>query len=252
MNFKGKVVLVTGGSKGIGKSIAVAFAGAGASVVINYNSDEKTAQETLQTLNGGMHLKVKADISKIDEVGKMVDTIIRQFGRLDILVNNAGIFKHHLIEEDPVEVWQKVWSRTIEVNLTGTANVCYYAVRQMIDQGGGKIINITSRGAFRGEPESPGYGASKAGMNSLSQSLAVALAPYNIFVFAIAPGWVETDMTRQFLDEPEGEAIRLQSPLRRTAKPEEIAYATLMVAGDGSEYMTGAIIDVNGGSYLRS
>jgi 3-oxoacyl-[acyl-carrier protein] reductase len=252
MNFKDKVVLVTGGSKGIGKAICMAFAEAGASVAINYSSDDKTAQETLELLSGGGHMRVKADISKPEEISEMVRSIIRRFGRLDILVNNAGIFTYHHIQHDSPEKWYKVWNRTIDVNLTGTANVCYAVVSQMIKQGGGKIINISSRGAFRGEPDSPGYGASKAGMNSLSQSLAVALAPYNIYVYAIAPGWVVTDMTQHILDKPEGEAIRLQSPLKRTGKPEEIAYTTLMLAGEGSEFMTGSIIDVNGASYLRS
>jgi len=122
----------------------------------------------------------------------------------------------------------------------------------MLNINGGKIINITSRGAFRGEPEAPAYGASKAGQNAMSQSLAKALAPFNIYVYAVAPGWVETDMSTEFLAGPEGENILKQSPLGRIAKPEEIASAVLFLASKDADYMTGSIIDINGASYLRT
>jgi len=252
MKFKDKVVLITGGSKGIGRAAAIAFADEGATVVITYKEDDQAADDTLLLLNGGPHLKMKADLTSAQQISDLVETVVRRFGRIDILVNNAGIFVQHRIQTDPFEKWQKDWESTISTNLTGPANMCYYVVRQMIKQGGGKIINVSSRGAFRGEPDSPAYGASKAGLNAMSQSLAQALAPYNIYVGVVAPGWVETDMTREILNGPAGNPIREQSPLKRTARPEEVAYAILMFAGDGSEYMTGGIIDVNGASYLRS
>lgn len=122
----------------------------------------------------------------------------------------------------------------------------------MIEHGGGRIVNVSSRGAFRGEPDAPAYGASKAGLNSMSQSLARALAPHNIFVGVVAPGWVETDMAADYLNGENGDSIRAQSPLGRVAKPEEVAYAVLFLASDGAEFATGTIIDVNGASYLRS
>ncbi len=122
----------------------------------------------------------------------------------------------------------------------------------MLQRGGGKIINITSRGAFRGEPNAPAYGASKAGLNAFSQSMAQALAPNNIFIYAVAPGFVETDMAASVLDGPEGDAIRSQSPLDRVARPEEVARVVLFLAGRGTDYLTGGIIDVNGASYMRS
>jgi NAD(P)-dependent dehydrogenase (short-subunit alcohol dehydrogenase family) len=128
----------------------------------------------------------------------------------------------------------------------------YCAAQHMIGQGNGRIVNISSRGAFRGEPDAPAYGASKAGLNSMSQSLAKYLAPYNIFVGVVAPGFVETDMAQETLAGPEGDDIRNQSPFKRVAKPEEVAYATLFLASEGAEFMTGAIIDVNGASYLRT
>jgi NAD(P)-dependent dehydrogenase (short-subunit alcohol dehydrogenase family) len=122
----------------------------------------------------------------------------------------------------------------------------------MIKNGGGRIVNVSSRGAFRGEPESPAYGASKAGLNAMSQSLAKKLAKHNIFVGVVAPGFVETDMAAELLTGPEGDGIRNQSPLGRVARPEEVARAVLFLAAEGSEFMTGAIIDVNGASYLRT
>jgi len=252
MDYKGKTVLVTGGSRGIGKAIAKAFADHGANVVITYVSNDKAADETLNCLAGGPHLKLKADISSVSDNIRLVESIVEKFGSLHIVVNNAGIYIKHPVSKMNFEDWQAAWKKTMEVNLTGPANLCYLAARQIIRQGGGKIINISSRGAFRGEPEYVAYGASKAGLNSLSQSLAKELAPYNIYVGVIAPGFVETDMAKEFLDGPLGKEIRNQSPLKRAAKPEEIAHAVLMFAAKGAEYMTGSIIDINGASYLRS
>ena len=134
----------------------------------------------------------------------------------------------------------------------GPANVCFCAARHMIASGGGRIVNITSRGAFRGEPTKPAYGASKAALNSLTQSLAVALAPHNIFVGAVAPGFVNTELTADRLNGPEGEEIRAQSPFDRVAEPREVAHAVLFLASTGAEFCSGTIIDVNGASYLRS
>jgi 3-oxoacyl-[acyl-carrier protein] reductase len=252
MDFKNKTVLVTGGSRGIGKAIAKAFADHGARIAFTYVSNEKAAIETLQCLPGGPHMKYKADISNDQEILPMVEAVIHQLGSIDILVNNAGVYIKHPVRDMDFDDWQNAWKRTMDVNLTGPANLCYHAARYMIRQGGGKIINISSRGAFRGEPEYVSYGASKAGLNSMSQSLAKELAPYNIYVGVIAPGFVETDMAKEFLDGPLGDEIRNQSPLKRAAKPEEIAHAVMMFAAEGAEYMTGSIIDVNGASYLRS
>ena len=140
----------------------------------------------------------------------------------------------------------------IATNLIGPANLCYCVGRHMVEQGGGRIINVSSRGAFRGEPEGPAYGASKGGLNSMSQSLAKALAPHNIFVSVVAPGWVETDMAANTMNSSEGEAIRAQSPLNRIARPDEVARAVLFLASEGTDFLTGTIIDVNGASYLRS
>lgn len=252
MDFKDKIFLVTGGSRGIGKAAAVAFASMGATIVFTYLSDSQAAKQTLNELAPGDHLKVQADISSEVESENLVSMIISRYGRIDCLINNAGIFPHHPLDKIDFSEWKHAWDRTIATNLNGPAHLSYFVAKQMIKQGGGKIINITSRGAFRGEPEFPAYGASKAGLNSFSQSLAVLLAPYNIYVYAIAPGFVETDMASPYLQGSEGTTIRNQSPLKRAASPREIAHAIVMAAADGSEYMTGAIIDVNGASYLRN
>ena len=253
MDFTGKTVLVTGGSRGIGREVARQFAERGALVAVHYNSNRQAAEETVATLPGGPHLIVQADCMDADGVQRMVETAVSHLGRLDILVNNAGIFESHPLADVSYEAWQAAWHNTLGTNLIGAANAAYCAARHMIKQGhGGRIINISSRGAFRGEPLAPAYGASKAGMNAMSQSLAKYLAPYNIFVGVVAPGFVETDMAASILSSPAGDEIRSQSPLGRVAKPEEVAYAAVFLASEGAEFMTGAIIDVNGASYLRS
>lgn len=252
MNFNNKTVLITGGSRGIGRAAAQAFAEKGAKVAINFRSDSNAAKETINSLPGDGHFAAKADISNPIAVQKLVEAVSNEFGKLDIVINNAGIYIPHPIDSTEYKDWVKAWHETLATNLTGAANICYCAAQQMMKQGGGRIVNISSRGAFRGEPDHPAYGASKAGLNAMSQSLAKKLAPHNIYVTAIAPGFVETDMAKEYLDGPEGEAVKAQSPLNRAATPEEIAKAILWMSSEGCEYVTGAILDVNGASYLRT
>jgi len=252
MDFQGKNVLITGASRGIGRASAVAFAQAGAQVAIHYNRQREAAEEVRGSLAGRGHVLVQADVSDPAAVEQMVADALGQLGHIDILVNNAGIYFDHPLDGVTYQTWQAAWQETINTNLIGAANVSYCVARHMIERGVGRIVNVTSRGAFRGEPTANAYGASKAGLNAFSQSLAQHLAPHNIFVAAVAPGFVETDMARDSLDGPEGEAIRQQSPLNRVAYPEEVAYTILFLASDGAEFLTGAIVDVNGASYLRS
>lgn len=252
MDFQKKVVLVTGASGGIGRAIAQAFAQHGARVAVHYHRDVDSAQKTMTSLSGGPHELFGCDVSKPSEAQSLIEDVLEKFGRLDVLVNNAGIFGAHPIEEVGYEQWIEAWQSTLATNLVGPANLMYWAVRHMMEQGGGRIVNISSRGAFRGEPDAPAYGASKAGLNALSQSLAQALAPHNIFVTVVAPGFVETEMAEELLSGPDGEKIRHQSPLGRVARPEEVARTVLFLASEGSDYLTGAIVDVNGASYLRS
>jgi NAD(P)-dependent dehydrogenase (short-subunit alcohol dehydrogenase family) len=217
-----------------------------------FRSDQVSADKTLAELEGNGHLAIKADVADPDQVEKAVNDVIQHFGSLDIVVNNAGIGNDHPLPTTNYEDWQQAWRQTIDANLIGPANICFCAAKHMIDQGGGRIVNITSRGAFRGEPNKAAYGASKAGLNSLSQSLAVALGEYKIFVGAVAPGFVNTELTADRLNGPEGEQIKAQSPFNRVAEPEEVAHAVLLLASEGAEFSTGTIIDVNGASYLRS
>lgn len=246
-------MVITGGSRGIGKACAAVFAEAGANVVITYKSDKEAADNTVQALAPlGRHAAFQLDMADPQRIEQVFAIIVQQYSRVDVVVNNAGMFTEHKILETSYRQWQQAWQETITANLVGVSNLCFHAARHMKAKGGGKIINISSRGAFRGEPDHPAYGASKAGLNALSQSLALALAPHNITVGVLAPGFVETDMAKEYLAGAEGEKIKKQSPLNRVANPEEVARAVAVFASEGLEFMTGGIWDINGASYLRS
>jgi 3-oxoacyl-[acyl-carrier protein] reductase len=252
MDFDGRVVLVTGGSRGIGRAVAEAFAARGATVVAQFRADRRAADDTLAALAGHGHLAMAADVADPEQARSLVGRVIAELGRVDVLVNNAGIYEQHPILETSYEDWQRIWRRTLDVNLVGPANLLHAVVPHMVAAGGGRIVNISSRGAFRGEPDHPAYGASKAGLNSLSQSMALALGRHGIYVTTVAPGFVETDMAAPFLEGPGGEAIRAQSPLNRAATAEEVAKVVVFLATPGAESTTGAVVDVNGASYLRT
>ncbi len=253
MSLNEKVALVTGASGGIGRAICGHLARAGARIVAHYNSHRAKAEEMLARLEGGGHHAVRADLQDSAAVEAMVAEATETAGRLDILVNNAGIYEPHPPLEVGYDEWVDHWRRTVGTNLLGAANAAYCAARVMARQGdGGRIINIGSRGAFRGEPDAPSYGASKAGLHAMSQSLALALAPHGIAVYAVAPGFVETAMARPYLTSEMGEAIRRQSPLGRVATADDVAYWVACLAAPEAGFATGAIIDVNGASYLRT
>jgi 3-oxoacyl-[acyl-carrier protein] reductase len=245
-------VLVTGGSRGIGRVIARAFAERGDRVAVHYGASREQADEVLASLPGDGHVLVQADMADADAVGAMVDSAASALGRLDVLVNNAGVFVASPPLTSTYEEWQAVWSRTLAVNLVGAANATFRAVPHMRAAGGGAVVNVSSRGAFRGEPNNPPYGASKAGMNAFAQSMALALAPVGISVTCVAPGFVQTEMAREVLDGPSGDAVRAQSPFGRVARPEEVASAVVWLASPEARFSTGTIVDVNGASYLRS
>ncbi|MDR2985001.1 MAG: SDR family oxidoreductase [Nocardiopsaceae bacterium] len=245
-----RAVLITGASRGIGRAIAARFAAAGDRVAVHHRGSPDLAGALVAGLPGSGHTIVQADIADPDAVRVMVDQAASDLGGLDILVNNAGVFTAHPITEVSYEDWQDQWRATLGVNLVGAANVTWCAVQHMKDRGG-RIINVTSRGAYRGEPRSPAYGASKAGLNSFGQSLARALAPHGIAVMSVAPGFVATDMTNEHLKPPRGDEIRAQSPFGRVGEPEEIAAAVLYLASDQAGWASGAVLDLNGASYLR-
>ncbi|MFV2032550.1 MAG: SDR family NAD(P)-dependent oxidoreductase [Gammaproteobacteria bacterium] len=245
-------ILITGASGGIGGAAAMECAGKGARIGIHYNHNRERAQAVLDRLPGDGHRLYQCDIVDPEAVRRLIDQAEEDFKGLDVLVNNAGISRRYRFEELDYETWQDTWRQIVDTNLTAAANLSFCAGRKMISRGGGRIVNVSSRGAFRGEPLMPWYGASKAGMNAMGQSLAQALGPKGVFVYTLAPGFVETEMARTTLASAEGDSIRNQSSMGRVAQPAEVAKTIGFLALDAPEFMTGCIIDVNGASYLRS
>jgi 3-oxoacyl-[acyl-carrier protein] reductase len=241
-------VLVTGASGGIGAAICKRLARGGVTVTLHYQSDRAAAEATRRAMPGDGHALVQADLA--------VPTSIEEFWRqacvgrrVDAVVNNAGVFPEHPPLATDFADWSAAWQRTLGVNLLGAAHLSYCAARTMSAAGGGRIVNVSSRAAFRGEPTAPAYAASKAGLNAFSQSLAKALAARGVYVFVVAPGWVSTDRVAAAVQE---QAVLADQPLGRVATPEEVAEVVRYCALDAPASMTGAILDVNGASYLRS
>ncbi|MET8148718.1 SDR family NAD(P)-dependent oxidoreductase [Actinoplanes sp. NPDC049668] len=251
----GRAILVTGSSRGIGRAIAARFAADGDRVAVHHRDSAGLAEQLAAELPGAGHVVVQADLADPAAVRAMVDDAAARLGGLDVLVNNAGVFgpmeRPHPVFGGGYDEWQATWRDTFDVNLFGAANAAWAAAQHMRERGG-RIVNVSSRGAFRGEPGQPAYGASKAALNSMAQSLAVALAPYGIGVACVAPGFVETDMTNEHLKSERGEAVRAQSPFNRVARPAEIASAVHWLASSEAEWASGTIIDLNGASYLRT
>jgi 3-oxoacyl-[acyl-carrier protein] reductase len=245
-----RAVLITGASRGIGRATAAAFAAVGDRVAIHHRDSAALADSLRAELPGAGHLVVQGDLADAAAVRAFVDASARGLEGLDVVVNCAGRYHRHPITEVSYEEWQAQWRATLDVNLVGAANVTYCAVKHM--KRGGRIVNVSSRGAFRGEPGQPAYGASKAGLNALGQSLALALGPLGIAVATVAPGFVETDMSNADLKSPRGAEICAQSPFGRVATPAEIAAAIVWLASPQAEWASGAILDLNGASYLRS
>jgi 3-oxoacyl-[acyl-carrier protein] reductase len=248
-----RAVLVTGGSRGIGAAIARAFAERGDRVAVHCRGAVAAAEAVRDSLTGDGHVVVQADLADPTAVRAMVDAAAAGLDGLEVLVNNAGIYTGHPVLGTSYEEWQAAWQATLGVNLVGAANATWCAVRHMTASGhrNGRIVNVGSRGAFRGEPTHPAYGASKAGLHAFGQSLAVALAPHGITVASVAPGYVATDMTEAELATPAGDVIRAQSPFGRVATVQEIAAAVVYLASPEAEWASGAVLDLNGASYLR-
>jgi len=247
IRLDGKVALITGASRGIGYATGELMSRAGATVILNYNRTRDAAENLAERINsaGGKALAVKANVADRGEVEAMVETAIRAFGRIDILVNNAGIWTYGEIDTMPDEVWDE----TMNINLRGVFNCTRAVVPHMKKQGGGRIINLSSTAGQRGEAFHSHYAATKGAIISFTKSLAVELAPHNILVNAVAPGWVDTEMSAEALKQ-EGDKITSIIPLRRPGKAEEIAGPILFLASDLASYMTGEIVNVNGGNVL--
>ncbi|MEM1214610.1 MAG: SDR family oxidoreductase [Bacteroidota bacterium] len=251
-DFSNDYILITGSSRGIGAETAKQFAAAGAKVAVHYHQNKAAGQATVASLTGDGHVLLQADVADPLAARQLVQDAHAALGGLTILVNNAGVFVPHPLEEQPFEEWFARWQRTLNTNLTGAAVAAYTAVEYMRTQGHGKIINVGSRGAFRGEGRQPGYGASKAGLHAFGQSLAQALGGSGITVHSVAPGFVETAMARPHLQGAAGEAVKQQSPLARVATVGDVANAILFLASPQAEFTTGCILDINGASYLRT
>lgn len=218
-------------------------------------SDEAAAIRVVAGLPGAGHAVVVGDLSSPEACERIFGEVVAELGDLDVLVNNAGVFEAHPVDSTTYADWQQAWRRTLDVNLLGPANLSWLMVNHLLHRtrgpAGGRLVSVGSRGAYRGEPTTPAYGASKAAMHAMTQSLAVALAPSGIFAAAVAPGFVDTDMGRPVLDGPDGDAVRAQSPFGRVAEPSEVAATVAWLATTAPEWVSGTVIDVNGASYLR-
>ena len=255
-----KVALVTGASRGIGRVIALQLAQRGVRVAVHYRNNREAAAASLACLPGTGHASFDADLSDPREASLLWGRVTDSLGAVDILINNAGLYIFHPPLKTAYGAWQSAWELTVATNLIAPANLSLLAAQSMAARqqpptsefGRGRIVNISSRGAFRGEPDAPAYAASKAGLNALSQSLARAVAANAVYLYCVAPGWVETEMATSHLEGPEGQAILAQHPLGRVNRADEVANAAVYCALDAPAAMTGCVIDVNGASYLRT
>jgi NAD(P)-dependent dehydrogenase (short-subunit alcohol dehydrogenase family) len=247
----GRAILVTGAARGVGRAVALAFAERGDRVAVHHRASPADAAAVVAALPGTGHVAVQADLADPEAVRTMVQGAATAFGgSIDVLVNNAAAIIRHPILQSSYDEWQQAWRESLEVNLIGAANATWCVVRQM--PAGGRVVNVSSRGAFRGEPEHPAYGASKAGLNSFGQSMALALAPQGISVTGVAPGFIEPDPSNADRKLPRGEDIQQQSPFGRIVTAGEVAAAVLYLASPAAEFASGTIIDLNGASYLRT
>lgn len=246
------VVLVTGASRGIGRAAAQHLAARGFRVAVHYHQNADAAREVVAALPGTGHAVVAADVSDPVQCEALIAAVLQHFGELDVLVNNAGIFEEHDIRHVSAANWSRAWERTLAANLLGPAHLIFHAVQYMRPRRRGRVINVTSRGAFRGEPTAPAYGASKAALNSFGQSMARALAADSIYFYTLAPGWIDTDMAASSLTGPGAADVLAQHPLGRVGTPEEMGEVIGWLATDAPANMTGCIIDANGASYLRT
>jgi len=251
ISLKGRKALITGGSRGIGRSTAILFAKAGSDVALNYLNQKDSAEEVKKEIEktGRECLIFKANVSHKRDVSLMIEEMMKKWKQVDILVNNAGIWTYGMMGS----MSEKIWEETMRINLDGVFYTCNAVIPCMKERKRGSIINVSSTAAVRGEAFHSHYAASKGAIVSLSKSLAVELAPYNIRVNSVAPGWVDTDMCAGVFSDPDfRKKVQDSIPLKRIPPPEDIAGAILFLASDLACHITGEVLNVNGGSVLCS
>ena len=243
MDLSGKIALVTGAGRGIGRQIALTLAGYGATVIVNYNGSKEKAEETVKEIgeNGGQAEAIQCSVADFSQSRELIDTIIKKYGRLDILVNNAGITRDGLM----MRMSEQQWDMVINVNLKSAFNFIHAVTPVMMKQKSGSIINMASVVGVSGNAGQTNYSASKAGLIGLAKSIAKELGPRGIRANAIAPGFIITDMTNALSDEVKAEWAK-QIPLRRGGTPEDVAKVALFLASDLSSYVSGQVIHVCG------
>jgi NAD(P)-dependent dehydrogenase (short-subunit alcohol dehydrogenase family) len=249
LDLSGKVAVITGASRGIGAETARRMAAAGANVVVNYHSSDAAADALVREI-GDNAIAIRADIADPEAVKTMIEEVASRLGTIDVLVNNAAVFEYNPFDGDDYAAWQKGWKRTFDLNVFAAANAAWLAMRVMRRNGGGKIINVASRAAWRGETEFADYGASKAALVNLTRSIARACAKDNIVASCVAPGFIETEMAKPEL-EKHREEILSQIPLRRVGSVDDVAGVILFLASPMGDYLNGVTIDINGGSWFQ-
>ena len=246
-----RVAVITGGSRGIGAATVRLFSECGGSVVLGYRNNVAAADQVVRGCVGGAErvVPVRLDVSRMSGARQLIETAVRRFGRVDILVANAGIWPS---EPAPIEkMTEKEWDEMIAVNLRGVYTVIRQAVPRMIEQKAGNIVVVSSTAGQRGESFHSHYGASKGGVISFVKGLSTELAPHQILVNCVAPGWIDTDMSEPVLSKPaEARRIAAGIPLGRVGRPEEVALAILFLASQMASYITGEVLNVNGGNVL--
>jgi NAD(P)-dependent dehydrogenase (short-subunit alcohol dehydrogenase family) len=250
LELEEKVVLITGASRGIGRATALLFGEAGAKVAVNYHQSEAAAEEVVSQIGTSHALAVRADVGDPAAVEAMIEAVVSRFGRLDVLVNNAAVYEHNPFEGEDYGAWQAGWRRTFQVNVFGAANAAFLAMRVMRRQGGGRIVNIASRAAFRGETTFADYGASKAALVNLTRSIARGCAADGITSVCVAPGFIHTEMAASELAKSY-EQIVGQVPLGRVGTIDDVAPLILFLSSPHAEYLNGTTVDVNGGSWFH-
>ncbi len=248
IDLTGKNILVTGASRGIGRGIAEALGKSGATVGVHYRKNKAQAEKLVEAI-GNSSKAFQADLEKPDDCQRLFEEVTETFGSVEVLVNNAGIFLNSPLESDR---WLADWNTTLDVNLRATALLSRLAILQFQQRGGGRIINISSRAAFRGDnPEHLAYAASKAGMVALTRSIARGYGKDGITAFLIAPGWVRTDMNRETIERYGEEAITKDLALNTLTEPKDLAPMIVLLASGLADHATGTTIDINAGSYVH-